>query len=78
MDYRKECQRAIDRTEFDLNDPDAKKKDLPARTNDKDPRLTVSGMQLFRGEDLSYEDRVKLQQEQMRSAYHLKPVCVHY
>lgn len=34
--------------------------------DDKDPRLTLSGMQLFKGEDLSYEDRVKLQQEQMR------------
>eukprot|EP00731_Ephydatia_muelleri_P021546 Em0014g137a len=66
VEYRKENQRAIDRTEFDLNDPDAKKKALPARLDDKDPRLTVSGMQLFKGEDLSCEDRVKLQQEQMR------------
>ena len=71
VEYRKENQRAIDRTEFDLNDPDAKKKALPARLDDKDPRLTVSGMQLFKGEDLSCEDRVKLQQEQMRSVHQL-------
>ena len=30
-DYRQEEQRVVDRKEFDLNDPDAKKKDLPAR-----------------------------------------------
>lgn len=30
-DYRQEEQRVVDRREFDLNDPDAKKKDLPAR-----------------------------------------------
>ena len=55
-----------DRREFDLYDPDTKKKDLPARVSDEDPRLTMSGMQLFRGEDLMYEQRKKLQQEQMR------------
>ncbi len=33
-----------DRREFDLYDPDSKKKDLPARVSDEDPRLTISGM----------------------------------
>lgn len=66
VEYRKEHQQARDRREFDLYDPDSKKKDLPARVSDKDPRLTVSGMQGFDGEDLMYEKRKKLQQEQMR------------
>ncbi len=43
VQYRKECQRAVDRREFDLNDPESKQKDLPARVSDDDPRLTVSG-----------------------------------
>ena len=64
--YRKEHQKARDRREYDLYDPDSKKKDLPARVSDEDPRLTVSGMQGFDGEDLMYEKRKKLQQEQMR------------
>ena len=55
-----------DRREFDLYDPDAKKKDLPARVSDEDSRLTVSGLQKLAGEDLMYEKRKKLQQEQMR------------
>ena len=66
VEFRKENQRAEDRREFDINDPDFKKKDLPARVNDTDPRLTVSGMQQFNGEDLEYERRKKLQQKQLR------------
>ncbi|KAI6654866.1 RIB43A-like with coiled-coils protein 2 [Oopsacas minuta] len=64
--YRQENQRFQDRLEFDLNDPQTKLKDNPARIGDEDPRLTVSGMQKFAGEDLNYEKRRKLQQEQMR------------
>ena len=66
VEYHKEHQKTRDRREFDLYDPDSKKKDLPARVSDEDPRLTVSGMQSFDGEDLMYEKRKKLQQEQMR------------
>merc|ERR1719271_1626866 len=40
--------------EYDLNDPLSKLKDLPARVGDDDPRLSVSGMQQFHGEDLGY------------------------
>ena len=65
-EYRREHQRVQDRREFDLNDPEYKKKDLPARVSDDDPRLTKSGMQMFEGEDLMYEQRKKFQQEQMR------------
>ena len=43
--YRQENQRYQDRLEFDLNDPQTKLKDRPARIGDEDFRLTVSGMQ---------------------------------
>ena len=66
VEYRKEHQKTCDRREFDLYNPDSKRKDLPARVSDEDPRLTISGMQSFDGEDLMYEKRKKLQQEQMR------------
>ena len=66
VEFRKEHQKTIDRREYDLYDPDSKKKDLPARVSDEDPRMTVSGLQTFNGEDLMYEKRKKLQQEQMR------------
>jgi len=32
---------------------------------DEDPRLAVSGLQQFEGEDLEYERRKKLQQQQL-------------
>ncbi|XP_027516666.1 RIB43A-like with coiled-coils protein 2 [Corapipo altera] len=54
------------RREFDLNDPQALKKDRPARVSDTDPRCTISGMQKFAGEDLNYEQRMKFQKEQLR------------
>lgn len=66
MEFRKESQRFEDRHEFDINDPDFKLKSLPARVSDDDPRLTVSGLQQFDGEDLEYERRKKLQQKQLR------------
>lgn len=64
--FRLEQQAAASRREFDLYDPESKKKDKPARVSDDDPRCQVSGLQLFQGEDLSAKDRKKLQQEQMR------------
>ncbi|NWR33799.1 RIBC2 protein, partial [Tachuris rubrigastra] len=54
------------RREFDLNDPQALKKDRPARISDTDPRCTISGLQKFAGEDLNYEQRMKFQKEQLR------------
>lgn len=65
-DFQKCFQKREDRREFDLYDPQALKKDLPARTSDKDPRCTVSGVQRLLGEDLNHNDRQKLQQEQLR------------
>jgi len=64
--FRSEQQTAASRREFDLYDPESKKKDKPARVSDDDPRCQVSGLQLFQGEDLSAKERKKLQQEQMR------------
>ncbi|NXC35369.1 RIBC2 protein, partial [Campylorhamphus procurvoides] len=54
------------RREFDLNDPEALKKDRPARVSDTDPRCTISSMQKFAGEDLNYKQRMKFQKEQLR------------
>ena len=38
----------------------------PSQASDTDPRLSVSGMQQFQGEDLNYEGRKQDQQEQRR------------
>lgn len=45
------------RMEWDLNDPDALKKEKPARVGDDDPRCGPSSMQMFDGEDLHKSDR---------------------
>jgi len=52
--------------EYDLNDPKSKLNDLPGRVGDEDPRLSVSGMQQFLGEDLSYAARTKRQQAELK------------
>ncbi|NXE89625.1 RIBC2 protein, partial [Menura novaehollandiae] len=66
IEYQKNFQRPETRREFDLNDPQALKKDRPARVSDTDPRCTISGMQKFMGEDLNYNQRMKFQKEQLR------------
>lgn len=38
----------------------------PSQVSDSDPRLFVSGMQQFQGEDINYEGRKQDQQEQRR------------
>jgi len=65
-EFRLKHQRPEDRREFDIYDPDGKKKDKPARVSDDDPRCGVSSMQKFLGEDLNEDARKKLQQEQNR------------
>jgi len=65
-DFRSEHQRPEDRREFDIYDPDSKKKDKPARVSDDDPRCGISSLQKFLGEDLNEKARKKLQQEQNR------------
>ncbi|VDM33751.1 unnamed protein product [Hydatigera taeniaeformis] len=66
-EFRLQHQQPSSRREFDLNDPDAKKKDRPARISDDDPRCGVSSIQKFVGEDLTKKSREKFQQEQMQS-----------
>lgn len=66
VDFRKTQQGRTLAREFDLSDPMKRRGEQPARLGDDDARLTVSGCQLFGGEDLSYAHRVKLQQEQLR------------
>ncbi|KAL5960454.1 RIB43A-like with coiled-coil protein 2 [Taenia solium] len=66
-EFRLLHQQPSSRREFDLNDPDAKKKDRPARISDDDPRCGVSSIQKFVGEDLTKKSREKFQQEQMQN-----------
>jgi len=66
-EFRAQYQRAQDRREFDLYDPDGLKKSLPARLMDDDPRLSISSAQKFEGEDLTTEARRKVQREQQRA-----------
>lgn len=47
--FRFQNQRADTRREWDLNDPDAKLKDKPARTSDFDRSLGLSAAQVFDG-----------------------------
>ncbi|NXN12613.1 RIBC2 protein, partial [Indicator maculatus] len=65
-EFRKNFQMPETRREFDLSDPQALKKDRPARLSDNDPQCTVSGLQKFMGEDLNYNQRIKFQKEQLR------------
>lgn len=55
------------RREFDLNDPNAKKKDVPARVGDDDPRCGPSSVQKFAGEDLMKRQREVQQQKAQAS-----------
>uniref|UniRef100_A0A8C0FQN7 RIB43A domain with coiled-coils 2 n=1 Tax=Bubo bubo TaxID=30461 RepID=A0A8C0FQN7_BUBBB len=65
-EFQKNFQKPETRREFDLSDPEALKKDRPARLSDNDPQCTVSGLQKFMGEDLNYNQRMKFQKEQLR------------
>lgn len=65
--FRSLYQRPEQSRDFDLFDPDGLKKSLPARVGDDDPRLSVSGAQIFDGEDLTEKDRKRIQKQQQRS-----------
>ena len=65
--FRKAEQGKETMREYDLNDPSARKRDLPGRVGDEDPRMSVSGLQQFHGEDLDYAHRIKVQQEEVRN-----------
>ncbi|XP_037702474.1 RIB43A-like with coiled-coils protein 2 isoform X2 [Choloepus didactylus] len=64
--FQQNFQMPETRREFDLSDPLALRKDLPARQSDNDVRNTISGMQKFMGEDLNFHERKKFQEEQNR------------
>lgn len=65
-EFRDLHQQPEGRREWDLYDPEAKKKDKPARVSDDDPRCGPSSIQKFDGEDLGGKERKKLMEEQMR------------
>nr|XP_060619217.1 RIB43A-like with coiled-coils protein 1 [Anolis sagrei ordinatus] len=56
-------QQPFMRREWDIHDPDAARKDFPARVSDDDPRCGPSSMQRFAGEDLNAQAKNKLQKE---------------
>jgi predicted nucleotidyltransferase component of viral defense system len=60
-EFRRTCQQPDNTSDFDLIDPNGNKKSLPARLDDEDPRLSISGGQLFIGEDLMSQIRVREQ-----------------
>lgn len=64
--FRQQYQQPESRREFDIYDPEGKKKDKPARVSDDDPRCGISSLQKFLGEDLNSDERKKLQQAQLR------------
>ncbi|XP_076447852.1 RIB43A-like with coiled-coils protein 2 [Babylonia areolata] len=66
-EFRSLHQQPSSRREFDLYDPDALKKDKPARVHDDDPRCGISSLQKFDGEDLNGKARSKFQAEQARN-----------
>jgi len=55
------------RSTYDLNDPLAKRKGIPARVGDDDPRCGPSSLQKFSGEDLMKEERTRQQRAAMVS-----------
>lgn len=61
LNYRAQNQKPETRREFDLYDPEASKKDRPARVSDDDPRCGPASLQKFAGEDLSEKKRKELQ-----------------
>ncbi|TGZ75644.1 hypothetical protein CRM22_000272 [Opisthorchis felineus] len=66
-EFRALHQQPDSRREFDLYDPEALKKDRPARVSDDDPRCGVASMQKFEGEDLNGQARKQYQQEQAQN-----------
>ncbi|KAG8447816.1 hypothetical protein GDO86_015065 [Hymenochirus boettgeri] len=61
QDFRDQNQQPETRREFNLYDPEALKKDQPARVGDEDPRCGPASLQKFAGEDLNEKEREKMQ-----------------
>lgn len=66
LKFREQHQQPETRREYDLYDPDALKKERPARVGDHDPRCGPASLQKLAGEDLSEKERKKLQAELSR------------
>eukprot|EP00297_Palpitomonas_bilix_P006905 CAMPEP_0113868758 /NCGR_PEP_ID=MMETSP0780_2-20120614/1167_1 /TAXON_ID=652834 /ORGANISM="Palpitomonas bilix" /LENGTH=382 /DNA_ID=CAMNT_0000853877 /DNA_START=130 /DNA_END=1278 /DNA_ORIENTATION=- /assembly_acc=CAM_ASM_000599 len=66
LQYRMNEQQASQRREYDLNDPNSLRNSEPIRDGDDDPRLGVSSLQKFQGEDVEYARRLKEQQDIQR------------
>lgn len=60
-DYSMKHLHFATRREFDINDPKAVVKGVPARVGDEDPRCGLASMQQFNGEDLFKEERERQQ-----------------
>lgn len=58
-EFRGLHQQPNQRREWDLYDPDALKKDKPARVHDDDPRCGIASLQKFDGEDLNSKVNAK-------------------
>jgi len=65
--FREVFQKKEDSREFDLNDPNALRNSLPCRLLDDDPRISISSVQRFEGEDGVAKARKKVQMEQQQS-----------
>ena len=65
-DYRQTFQKRELRREWDLNDPKRFQKEIPARVGDDDPRVGVSSLQKFSGEDLDQQQRRRAQAQQQQ------------
>lgn len=66
QEFREQVQPPETRREFDLYDPEALKKDKPARVSDDDPRCGPASLQKLAGEDLNKQEREKEQEELTR------------
>lgn len=66
LKFREQHQQPETRREYDLYDPDALKKERPARVGDHDPCCGPASLQKLAGEDLSEKERKKLQAELSR------------
>lgn len=66
-EFRNQYQRKEHSREFDLNDPNYVRNSLPARISDTDSRLSLSGAQIFMGEDLVSIERKRQQQLQQKA-----------
>ncbi|CAG9571669.1 unnamed protein product [Danaus chrysippus] len=58
-EFRQKYQRKEDTREFDLNNPNVLKMQLPPRASDGEP-VGLSSAQKFEGEDLEFEERKKM------------------